>query len=135
MFLFLAPVHFECTLLQAAASYFVGNEGSAVSSCVWPSIPSKCGNTELMFDVKNVVRDNREKESEISSTPTPSSRVLVLTASCKELRRRCGRCYRSTRLLALRFMASSIIGFQGTPTDGAVLFWHLLSPAPHETKL
>jgi len=51
--------------------------------CFWPSIPSKCGNTEMMFDVKNVGRDNREKESEISSTPTTSSRVLVLTASCK----------------------------------------------------
>jgi len=37
----------------------------------------------MMFDVKNVARDDREKESEISSTPTASSRVLVLTASCK----------------------------------------------------
>jgi hypothetical protein len=37
----------------------------------------------MLFDDRNVVRDKREKESEISSTPTTSSRVLVLTASCK----------------------------------------------------
>jgi hypothetical protein len=83
MFVFLVPASYECTLLYATASYFVRNEGSAVSSCVWPSVPSKCGNTKMMFDVKNVARDNREKESEISSTPTTSFRVLVLTASCK----------------------------------------------------
>jgi len=38
----------------------------------------------MMFGVQNVARDNREKESEVSSTPTTSSRVLVLTASCKD---------------------------------------------------
>jgi hypothetical protein len=54
MFVFLVPVSYECTLLYDAASYFEGNEGSAVSSCVWPSVPSKCENTAVMFDVKNV---------------------------------------------------------------------------------